>query len=82
MLICHFNKLYSHTFSFAAVSLLLLLLLFYHICLFLFFVHTCDLSLKYSEIQPKLLKHGAFPLVSVWLRHREPGNLHPYNFEA
>ena len=26
--------------------------------------------------------HGAFPLVSVWVQHEEPGNLHPCNFEA
>ena len=23
-----------------------------------------------------------FPLVSVWVQHREPGNLHPYNFKT
>ena len=34
--------------------------------------------LKYKS---KISEHGAFPLVSVQVQHREPGNMHPYNFE-
>ena len=34
--------------------------------------------LKYKG---KISEHGAFPLVSVWVQHGEPGNMHPYNFE-
>ena len=40
------------------------------------FVHTCGLSLKHSEIQLKLVKHGVFPIVSVQVQHGEPGNMH------
>ena len=35
--------------------------------------------LKYKS---KISEHGAFPLVSVWVWHGEPGNMHPYNFES
>ena len=34
---------------------------------------------KYTN---EISEHGAFPLVSVWVGHGEPGNMHPYNFEA
>ena len=34
--------------------------------------------LKYKG---KISEHSAFPLVSVWVQHGEPGNMHPYNFE-
>ena len=34
-----------------------------------------------ANIQMKISEHGAFPLVSVWVWHGEPGNMHPYNFE-
>ena len=30
----------------------------------------------------RISEHGVFPLVSVWVRHGEPGNMHPYNFET
>ena len=62
------------------VTIFIIILLLYS---FIFiFVHTCDLFLRHSEIQPKLVKHGAFPLVSVQVWHGEPGNFHPYNFKA
>ena len=34
--------------------------------------------LKYKG---KISEHSVFPLVSVQVQHREPGNMHPYNFE-
>ena len=30
----------------------------------------------------RISEHGAFPLVSVQVWHREPGNMYPYNFET
>ena len=27
-------------------------------------------------------EHSAFPFVFVWVWHEEPGNLHPFNFDA
>ena len=35
--------------------------------------------LKYKG---RMSEHGVFPLVSVWVWHGEPGNMHPYNFET
>ena len=35
--------------------------------------------MKYKS---KNSEHGAFPLVSVWVQHGEPGNMHKYNFES
>ena len=34
---------------------------------------------KYTN---EISEHGVFPLVSVRVWHGEPGNMHPYNFEA
>ena len=30
----------------------------------------------------RISEHGMFPLVYVRVQHREPGNMHPYNFES
>ena len=59
--------------------ILSILSLNYH-CLF---VHTHTMCHeKHTEIyKSKVSEHGAFPLVSVWVWHEEPGNVHPYNFE-
>ena len=56
---------------------------YYYYCLSLF---TCtyprDLSREaYCKYKSEISEHGAFPLVSVWVWHGEPGNVHPYNFE-
>ena len=52
---------------FIVTIIIIIILLSYSFLLF--FVHTCDLSLKHSEIQPKLVKHGVFPFVSVQVQH-------------
>ena len=57
---------------------------YYHYFLFrIFCTYLCDFFFhkKHTEIQSIISEHGAFPLVSVWVQHGEPGNLHPYNFE-
>ena len=66
---------YLSTFS----MLLLILLLNYH----RLFVHTHTICHEKhtANIKSEISEHGAFPLVSVWVQHGEPGNVHPYNFE-
>ena len=55
---------------------------YYHYFISHFLVHTCVIFHKqHTEIQSVISEHGAFPLVSVWVQHGEPGNMHPYNFE-
>ena len=57
-----------------------LLLLTYEL---LICTYLCDLSWEaYCKYTNDISEHGEFPLVSVWVWHGEPGNMHPYNFES
>ena len=58
---------------------------YHHIVLFhLVYMLTGEiLSQKHTERKKIFIsEYGVFPSVIVWVQHGQPGNLHPYNFNA
>ena len=73
-----FKDNYSHL----IIAIIIIILLYSFISLSILYIPVWFAVEAYWNTKNILVKHGAFPSVSVWVWHGEPGNLHPYNFEA